>query len=883
MKIFRLICLLTILFGPYSLISQEHLGQKLGGFFEQLYGGSTDEEAIDICSSQQDYLVTGWTDVNTEGVTKDATIWYIDNLGRKNYKIFYGSGEKDEVATGVTDINSEYMAICVHSSSSWIQDSVQPNDFMVVYMLEVATGLMEWRDTLMFEDEGVAPVDIHYDGAEHIYALYNRRDPSGRVSNQIAKYDLGGNLIWISDSYYTQGHGQWASELLLTSSSLVIMPYSYYTKSPEAVEFNTSGVIINQNDFVSEQETRIYGLIEESSSGNIIGAGYTVDDEDDINSYLLEITPSLAFSQSESFGQAGVEKFRDLVETVDGLIAAGVRNNEGEGSYDCYIHHFDNNWQTDLEETFGGINSDRLSSLMIDATETKAFFAGYNTEYGITTSGNAYLGGITTKLGVVQASCDFPRILFIDDLVDDNDQDTPDNLLNYNAIISTCSTHNINTVFLYDVDKIYHPTNPSIQDVKDDLDVFLNALLGAQIKVGFIVGPEIDKVRNLTDIMKGVTQNNTNFAGKINYIMLEHEFWGNNSNYSGFVPLSVLNNSDYGFNWSSNPYPSGTDNKKNHYFWHLTKDHETLLEEINTQLPNNANWWASFDYISYLKNSGFTNATYYDYNSNANGLGTLTTLTGSDPVMQHREGLVEHFLPLVDYTFLVNYRDASNSKHFMTSGGNLVPNFDVSSPNSTLSNSDWLKRLQAYSNKANLSKNSSTFYYINLQSNEETVCSDVGANKLGNWLGGANSYNRAEQAYVDQLQNLSSTCISCGTNSEVVAHAWFDYSCHTSNSSFSNYGLVSGCSTQISIEEQNSSSAGLSVYPNPSNGQLKISGLNNKKEVAFFSLIDVSGRVLLSGPVPADNTVNLPSHLKGLFMLKIEHGSNSTSFRVILN
>lgn len=61
--------------------------------------------------------------------------------------------------------------------------------------------------------------------------------------------------------------------------------------------------------------------------------------------------------------------------------------------------------------------------------------------------------------------------------------------------------------------------------------------------------------------------------------------------------------------------------------------HKTLLEKIDAELPNNVNWWASFDYISYLKNTGTSAATYYDLNSNSSGIGSLTALAGLDPVM----------------------------------------------------------------------------------------------------------------------------------------------------------------------------------------------------------------------------------------------------------
>lgn len=95
MKSFVLIALCA--FGAL-LHAQDYLNPKIGGFFEQLYGGETDEEAIDLCPTQSSYLVSGWTDIDSEGLTKDATIWCNDRIGKNVYTNHYGSISNDEVA-----------------------------------------------------------------------------------------------------------------------------------------------------------------------------------------------------------------------------------------------------------------------------------------------------------------------------------------------------------------------------------------------------------------------------------------------------------------------------------------------------------------------------------------------------------------------------------------------------------------------------------------------------------------------------------------------------------------------------------------------------------------------------------------------------------------
>lgn len=76
--------LLILIISSVNLGAQEYLGVRIGGFFEQLYGGETDEEAIDICGTQDDYLFGGWTDVTVEEATsKDATYWYTNRFEKR--------------------------------------------------------------------------------------------------------------------------------------------------------------------------------------------------------------------------------------------------------------------------------------------------------------------------------------------------------------------------------------------------------------------------------------------------------------------------------------------------------------------------------------------------------------------------------------------------------------------------------------------------------------------------------------------------------------------------------------------------------------------------------------------------------------------------------
>jgi len=422
-------------------------------------------------------------------------------------------------------------------------------------------------------------------------------------------------------------------------------------------------------------------------------------------------------------------------------------------------------------------------------------------------------------------------------------------------------------VLLYDIDRIYAPGSGVTTQTKADVDTFLQKLIDAGIRIGFIVGPDMGKIKALTDIMKGVTVHSINFYSKINYIMLEHEFW----NPTSLDAPTVLDRNAYNASWSTGAkylnIPSGQRNK---YFWHLTKDHQKLLEEIENELGNNHNWWASLDYISYLKNLDASISPVY-YNFTDTDINALTLVPGATPLNileNQREGLAEEFIKKSDYTFLVYYRNAASTNHFI--GTNNIsgdPNFAFNN-----ASSDYYKRLEAYRNKAAFAKDPTIgFNHIALFSNESISNGCAAFNWLGNWLGGANTYRKVELAYKGQIN----ACATCSTNTVLGGFGWFKYSCIASHNSFTGaqkYDLVS-CTQGGQIGLANESIVnGYDIYPNPSNARIKIS-FNNPNGISKMSIDYViykpSGQMVLEGSIGNKDEIDIGRLENGLYLVTL--------------
>lgn len=73
----------------------------------------------------------------------------------------------------------------------------------------------------------------------------------------------------------------------------------------------------------------------------------------------------------------------------------------------------------------------------------------------------------------------------------------------------------------------------------------------------------------------------------------------------------------------------------------------------------------------------------------------------------------------------------------------------------------------------------------------------------------------------------------------------------------------------------------ISVSPNPTNGIFRINGLNQTMEVSIF---DYLGRLVFSTQVsPEDNTINLSTNSKGIYILQLKNETSEITKKVVLN
>lgn len=110
--------------------------------------------------------------------------------------------------------------------------------------------------------------------------------------------------------------------------------------------------------------------------------------------------------------------------------------------------------------------------------------------------------------------------------------------------------------------------------------------------------------------------------------------------------------------------------------------------------------------------------------------------------------------------------------------------------------------------------------------------------------------------------------------STVITYTYTNTSTSCSNSA-TDIISIDGC---LSIEETEAIES-ISVYPNPTNGLLKI---DNIQSSAVYTVISISGQVVERGEISSSsNTIDMTHMQNGVYLLQLQQGENTQTVRVV--
>lgn len=837
------ICLLLVIYITPIAKAQEGFTIEFGQFFEQGYGGEGEERSLDLQEVNNGIVHVGWEKSISRGSNYNAAIWSTNEIGELKWSLTFAEEEKDLVATSVLYADN-LIYVTLHESSNYTKDEVFLGDAAIIKVIDTL-GSVVWSYRYANSGYGHAPADIIEGPSESKVILLNTNQSGAGIGVEYISVSIGVGLTGVSSPYYSGGNGSMATEILEWNNSYVTIINNLDNHYPSQLVWSKSGLILNLFQYTSLIDHYYFGVLVSPVSNRLVSSGYRINSEDEKDASLVELDQFGSINGIQYYGISGNEEFYDICLGPDHLIACGIRDNLGEGGDDIYVAHVPHNLGAPLlEETLGGKTDDVVGKIVVKANGYTAYLCGQDVEYGIANSGNAYLCGIKTGLNNFSGAgnCYIPRIIFFGKPFEyDASAGSITSNIGTNAIRTAFRDYvvqnNIQVVIFSGIDLLLEDIgkqNPTYsttdhQTAMNDIDALLQLLIGANVRSGMVAGYDEDKIDDLNDFIDMTfqyNQMNYNRAGKLHFMMLEHELW-NPSNMTDLNSKSV----------SDPPYLGDIDL----FYLQLRQDHYSLLDHMNQVKPTNANAWKTLAYINHAWNTqAGSGANAIDRNSSAAQLSFIQGIESRS-----------------DYILAVYYLNNqwNNGLDFLIPG------------------EDWDLRINDFGSQT-ASSNIIPLFSAEYWNSSNDFCGDNSSTDfLGKYLDGppanpgtyvGNDLNSVENHYLNMHTNFN---ITHKNNIFISAFAWFRYEClkdknflDKTNIACGSYG-GNGVLNATSFEESK-----IEVYPNPTSDWLSISG---DLEVKSVLIRDLQGKLVSQAFVNDDSIAKLPFLKNGFYTIEI--------------
>ena len=416
---------LIIILSIFISFSNIAFSQNMIIDWQQCFGGSETDKAIDIISLQGGYLITGWTtsddgDISLNQGLSDGWLIKTDSSGNIMWEKTYGGVQGDNLVRIFSNFNNEYYLLGASNSSEGdISFDPYPDtwDFWIVKIDSAGNIIWDkivggngdevfWTGTLT-NDGGI--LAFGWTGSEDgdvsvYYGLYDmwmvKLDSNGEKEWDFtigtSGMDVGQAIIQTSDGGYLVG----GSSMIKEGGNLTCVPHSY---KPEAilVKLDSLRNIEWQNCYGGSEDDGITGLLEIEDAYVFIG--HTLSNDGDVSGHhgITGETGDIWIVKIDFYGNIiwqkclGGSRFEDgskILRTEDSgyLIIGGTQSHDGDviGNHTLSEHDHDI-WFVKLSEEgdllwqqcIGGIGDERLDYGIIKKSDNNFVIAG-QTDYG---------------------------------------------------------------------------------------------------------------------------------------------------------------------------------------------------------------------------------------------------------------------------------------------------------------------------------------------------------------------------------------------------------------------------------------------------------------------------------------------------------------------
>ncbi|MCB0482088.1 MAG: T9SS type A sorting domain-containing protein [Flavobacteriales bacterium] len=842
----------------------------MGQFFEQGYGKASndwteEESALDILPIPYGLALCGW--ISHEN-GKRMALWQTDTLGRLyNFAQHGTNAGYDQIAAALALSHSGNYLLTGRQTDFFVDSqrhSLQNTDLAALkYLGPNGDLLWEYTTDSIGSDTGSVAVDVVYCGQGEFTVLLNLVwGETPRHAFRLLHIDSTGQALW--QTTHDLGSTEiFAEKLLSHNGEYIVLVNRLDNPAPMLWQHTAQGAYNTHSTFSQAHHTWGYGLTNTTSGFAIAGKEYNGSQ---YNASLLRIAANLSqiSHSTHNNSSTGNAWYEDLTAHPNGFVAIGQCDNKGEGQQDIWICHTDTLGDTLKTETLGGEENDYGHAAVLLPQLYSAFIAGYNSSYGITESGNAYLGGVKVDMGLPESGeCEIPRILEVE-MLEGRDINSglilpkildPSTNANTTNLISYCITNKITQLALFKLGFIFDDRNIQHQYIRNDkllyknlLDTFLQNCANNGIHCGYVADKDFYALDSAAN--HNIQKFSYNQSGKFHFVKLEHEYW----NVFNDFDLKTLDGSP-----TNKPDITNLADKSlnDAYFQEVHQDHLTLLARMRTKKFQNANLWEVYDYIAKLyceikegrPEADTSNITYNFHNQPSIKVKAQDLDGQSDAIM------------------LLHYQSyhANDGIDFLDTNSS---NFSVN---------QWRKRLSYFGN----SSTNKTIIIPLFSTEDSAYCGQSIATKfLGHVLEGApyygsktltsveGAYNQQHKAMFNSTNNLYSQV----SNTQLGAYAWFKYDC-IKNKTFSSVARHK-CDTlgfgynPLEIPEAINASESIILYPNPNNGKFIIK--SNGATIEKILVYDNVGRFILNKNSLFSQEISIKLDLnRGLYMVAV--------------
>ena len=376
------------------------------GYFEQGYGGETIEAAYSVYVKQDhSVIMVGFKEITSSN--KDIFVIKTDSLGDTIWTRTIGGLNDDEAFAIIKDRNGNYV-IAGYTSSF----GAGGKDVFVASIND--NGSINWQESYgtLYDETARGIIELP-NGSSSGFAIVGTKVISSTEEVSIVlKIGLNGLQHWLTP-IGIDGIQRGNSIALINTidtvwgsgDSIAICGTVIQTGASNQVGYiATLGFDGALGSYISYESLGASEFNSIASNGsNIYVAGNVSDFGNNLNGLLLKTNSSGEIVYHNSYGGESEDGFYHLINFAGFMIATGYTQSSGEGNNDLWQCFIEEDGVLHKELRYGGEGSDIGYHSFLRGSDL--YSVGYNSSFGITTSGNMY----TTRANIAKWVCNHPN------------------------------------------------------------------------------------------------------------------------------------------------------------------------------------------------------------------------------------------------------------------------------------------------------------------------------------------------------------------------------------------------------------------------------------------------------------------------------------------